>query len=454
MGWYRRSLELDAALAGKRLFLHFEGANQVAEVFVNGRAVGRHVGGYTAFTFDVTDFVRRDAPNIIAVRVDNSHSADIPPLNGDFTFYGGIYRDVWLVATAPVHITMADHGSSGVFVDTPNVSDTSATVRIRGTVTNELATAQRVTVVSRVVDSQQREVTMLRATVDVAPKASASFHQLSTALPNVRLWSPESPAMYRVYTTVQVNGVSVDEVYSPLGFRRFHADAGRGFLLQGKPYRLFGTNRHQDRAGYANALPDWAHREDVSLIKNAGFNFLRLAHYPQDPAVLDAADREGLVVWEEIPVVNLISLSQAFADNSEYMLVEMIRQHYNHPSVALWGYMNEVLLQPPRPEPAGYRERIVSLAKRLDARAHREDSTRQTVTAISIEEIDNGTGMQDVPDVLGFNLYFGWYYRRLDGLGAYLDTLHRRHPTRPVLVSEYGADSDERIHTANPRAFD
>jgi beta-galactosidase len=165
-------------------------------------------------------------------------------------------------------------------------------------------------------------------------------------------------------------------------------------------------------------------------------------------------DRQGLVGWEEIPVVNIISLSSAFAENSERMLVEMIRQHYNHPSILFWGYMNEVLLRKPVPMPDGYFARVLALTRRLEARVKAEDATRATVTAISFDEVDDGSGVQDVPDVLGLNLYFGWYYRTLEGLGPYLDSLHARHPTRPLLISEYGADSDERIHTLEPVAFD
>jgi beta-galactosidase len=453
-GWYRRRLTLAPELRGRRLFLYFEGANQVADVYVNGRAAGRHVGGYTAFSFDITDFARFDSPNVIAVRVDNSHDPAIPPLNADFTFYGGIYRDVWLVATDPVHVTVTDHASPGIFVDTPDISRTAATVRVRGTVVNATGTQRRVRVSSRVLDDAGRAVATLVSTVTIAPNASAAFEQRSATVPNPRLWSPATPTLYRVHTEVHDGRRLTDKVDAPLGFRWIAVDARRGFLLNGEPLPLRGTNRHQDREGFANALPDWAHREDVRHVKSAGFNFLRLAHYPQDPVVLDEADRQGLVIWEEIPVVNLISMSETFAENSERMLVEMIRQHYNHPSVALWGYMNEVLLQPPRPEPPGYRASVVALARRLEARVHAEDSTRRTVTAISIDEIDNGTGLQDISDVVGFNLYFGWYYRTLEGLGPYLDSLHQRYPKRPLMVSEYGADSDERIHTRSPRAFD
>jgi beta-galactosidase len=454
VGWYRRSLDLDPSLEGRRIFVRFEGANQVAEVFVNGEPAGRHVGGYTAFAFDITELVRLDGRNVLAVRVDNTHDPDIPPLDADFTFYGGIYRDVWLIATSPVHVTLLDHASPGIFIDTPEVSEEAATVRVRGTLLNATGEPGTVTVVSRIVDPDGTEVATVRSAVEVPAAGEAAFVQHSDAIPGPRLWSPGDPNVYTVITEVRDGEAVVDRVENPLGFRWLRVDPDQGLFLNGEPLRLVGTNRHQDRAGYGNALPDPLHRRDVELVKATGFNFLRLAHYPQDPAVLEAMDRVGLAGWEEIPVVNTITLSDAFADNAERRLREMIRQHYNHPSILFWGYMNEVLLREPDPLPEGYRAAVVELAERLDAVAHEEDATRLTVTAISFGEIDNGTGFQDVPDILGMNLYFGWYYRSLEGIGPFLDSLHARHPDRPLMISEYGAGSDERIHALEPRAFD
>jgi beta-galactosidase len=454
IGWYRKQLVLAPALRGKRIFLHFEGANQVADVFVNGQRGGRHVGGYTAFTLDVTSLVRFAGSNLIAVRVDNRHDPNIPPLNADFTFYGGIYRDVWLIATEPVHLDLLDHGSSGVYLDTPEVSENRALVRIRGRVVNESTQRRRIEVANRIVDEQGREVARTRSLLQLAPSSTVTFRQLSPAIARPQLWSPQTPTLYRVQTEILERGRVVDRVDNPLGFRWFRIDPQRGFYLNNRPLKLMGTNRHQDYAGYGNAVPDALHRKDVQLVRATGFNFLRLAHYPQDPAVLEETDRQGLIVWEEIPVVNMIGTSDAFADHAERMLIEMVRQHYNHPSILFWGYMNEVMLVKPNPLPPAYAERVVALAKRLNARIKAEDPARATVTAVSLDEIDDGTGLQDVPDIFGLNLYFGWYYRTLQGLGPFLDSLHARAPQRPLLVSEYGADHDERIHTLSPRAFD
>lgn len=447
VGWYRRHLTVERALAGRRLFLCFEGANQETIVYVNGVRAGAHDGGYTAFTIEITDLVRLDAPNVIAVRVDNAANPDIPPLNADFTFYGGIYRDVWLVATAPVHIDMMDHASPGVYVDTPSISDTQATVRVRGTVVDQSPAGGAVRIATRLLDPHGREVLRLDTTLTVGAGASAPFAQMTPAIPHPTLWSPETPARYHLVVEVSQGRRVVDRVTVPLGFRWFAIDAQRGFALNGHPYRLYGAARHQDEGGFGNALTATMQRSDMRLIKETGFNFVRLAHYPQAPVVLDAADSLGLIVWEEIPIVNGISPSSAFAANAERMLVEMIRQHYDHPAIAFWGYMNEV------DDPA-HASQVLALAKTLDHRAHLEDSHRATGMAITWRMVNAYTGLANVPDVTGLNLYFGWYYETPYALASVLDTFHGQHPARPVVVTEYGAGGDERIHSFAPVRFD
>lgn len=443
VGWYRKSLNVPVELRGQRLFLYFEGANQVADVFVNGQHAGSHTGGYTAFVFEITDRIQYGAPNIIAVRVDNSYDPDIPPLSADFTFYGGIYRNVWLIVTSPIHIDVTDHASPGVFI----TAKPDGTVHIKGSVVNQSGQPASVRVVNRVVAEDGQIV----ATVT---SKSESFDATATVA-QPQLWSPSRPYLYSMRTDVYAGDALVDSVGNHFGFRSYTVDAERGFALNGQPLRLYGTNRHQDYPGLGNALPDALHRRDVQIIKDTGFNFLRLAHYPQDPAVLDEADRLGLVIWEEIPIVDAITTSKAFADNCEQMLVEMIRQHYNHPSIFFWGSMNEVTRRKPDPLPERYYEILVALAQRLNDRAHAEDPGRKTVMALSRGETDDDIhGIAEVSDILGLNLYWGWYAGTFSGLGDFLDRIHRQRPNRPLLISEYGAGSDERIHSTHPQRFD
>ena len=450
IGWYRRTLHLGAETGspGRRRFLHVEGANQVAEVWVNGRPVGGHVGGYTAFTLDVTDAVR-PGDNTVAVRVDNRHDADIPPLDADFTFYGGLYRDVWFVETDAVHLSTA-WGASGVRLDTPALADGDTRVRARAGVVNDGLEAVQATVTHTLRDPAGGVVAVWQQTAAVGAGETVEVEAWSEAISDPALYTPETPAVYRVETRVTA-GRHQDAVTSPLGFRWVAAD-GDGFMLNGVRRQLHGTNRHQDWAGLGNALSDDQHRRDVQIVEETGFDFLRLAHYPQDEAVLAEADRLGLLVWEEIPVVNTITQSEAFAANAERRLREMVRQHYNHPSVVMWGYMNEILLRIPEDAPPDYVDDVRTLAERLDAVAQAEDATRLTAMAVSFNEA--AYRIADAADVFAFNLYFGWYHDTFADLGVFLDSLHTAHPDAPLMLSEYGAGSDERIHSDRPVRFD
>lgn len=450
-GWYRRSLTISGAADGRRYFLYFEGANQVADVFVNGQKAGRHIGGYSAFSFDITELVVA-GKNSIAVRVDNSFNENIPPLTADFTFYGGIYRDVWLISTSDLRFDVTDHASSGISVSTPRIAEGNGTVAVGGTIRNSSGRMREVVIRSAVYDSRGRLKADAKISLGIGGGSLVLFSN-AAVVKDPSLWSPDSPYLYSVKNTIVENGRVVDEVIQPLGFRWFRFDADKGFFLNGKHLALRGTNRHQDFEGLGNALPDRLHVRDMQLIKDAGFNFVRLAHYPQDPAVLEACDRLGLVVWEETPLVNYITDSPEFTANSEVMVREMIRQHRNHPSVVMWGYMNEIFLRMP-PGREDLYPKTVELARKLNRIAKEEDPTRPTTIAFHGNERYNLTGLGEIPDVIGWNLYQGWYSGDLEGFGKFIDDQHRRFPKRPLIISEYGANADRRLHSTEPRRFD
>jgi beta-galactosidase len=445
-GWYRRELILDRTLTGKKLFLYFEGANQVTDVYVNGQKIGSHIGGYSAFSFDITQ-ATKPGRNLIAVRVDNSFNENIPPLTADFNFYGGIYRDVWLIATDKTHLSITDSASSGVRITTPEAQRRDGTVTIEGTVTADSSTPD-ITILTTILDASKRWVDTATCRIG----EDGRFAQ-NIGVRNPRLWSPDSPYLYSVKISVRSGRKIIDEIEQPLGFRWYSFDGEKGFSLNGKPLKLHGVNRHQDRAGIGSAVPDRLHVRDMHIIKDAGFNFVRLAHYPQDPSVLEACDRLGLLVWEETPTVNYITNSSAFADNSATMVRDMIRQHRNHPSVILWGYMNEIFLRVPKDGDELYPV-TVELARRLNAIVKEEDPTRPTTIAFHGNEIYNKTGLAEIPDVIGWNLYQGWYSATVEAFGKFLDDQHRRFPKRPLIVSEYGANADRRLHSTEPRRFD
>jgi len=463
IGWYRRTLRLDGSLKGKRIFLYFEGANQRAVVYVNGAFAGEHRGGYTAFAFDVTSLLEFDGKtneNRVAVMVDNGHDPFVPPLSVGYALYGGLYRDAWLIATDPVHLELTDHASPGVFISTPSVSRERGDVAVRGAVVNDGPAPKRLRVVNTVTDASGERVAEATSTLAAAAGAKAEFRQTLPAVRSPHLWSPANPYLYTVTTEVYDGDALVDRVENPLGFRWFRFDLAHGFFLNGEKLTLRGTNRHQDLEGVGSALSNAQHLRDMHLIKEMGANFVRLAHYPQDPAVLDAADRLGLLVWEEIPVVNYITPSPEFTANASAMLRDMIRQHYDHPSVILWGIMNEPLLFGGNGSrvrvhtDSAYVRSVRALAETLNAVAHEEDSTRRTVMATHESDDYDRWGLSDITDVLGVNLYKGWYSGEFADFGAILDERHRARPKQVVLVSEYGAGSDERLNSAAPERFD
>lgn len=453
-GWYSKPLRLQPDVENKSYFLHFEGAGQETEVFVNGQSVGTHIGGYTGFTFDITSYLKT-MENILHVRVDNTPNPDIPPLSADFTFFGGIYRDVFLIETSKTHFNLTDYGSKGIYISTPEVSDQQAKVQIKGSFKNHDKQLKSAQIKLQLKDANGAVVynTLVKENLR---KASGEF-EMSAQLDTPKLWDPSSPHLYSAELSLLSNNKVLDEISISFGIRTFHFDPDKGFFLNGKALKLMGGNRHQDYIGDGVALFDEVHRSDLRLMKKMGANFIRLAHYPQDPAVLEEADRLGLMVWEEIPLVNEITISEAHNENSKTMLREMIRQHYNHPSVILWGYMNEIywahrFIDEDKVEP--HTEATVKLAKTLEAIARQEDPTRYTAMALHNYPLYEETDLGSIPQVVGWNLYHGWYYDTFEDLGKFLDDQHKKHPERIHILSEYGAGSDTRLHSIKPERFD
>ncbi len=347
-GWgcYRKTLRFDRKLRGKKIFLEFDGVQKYTRLLINGRPVGEHKGGYTSFCFDITDHILFDAPTVLALAVSNRRDdlfGGIPPMTaGNFNVYGGIYRDVRLVVKNPVYIPFqgsAEH-EGGTFVTTPVVSRESATVRVRTYVKNELDRTEKCLVTHLIRDPEGKAVIELCDEEILEPGRICEFDRTSEPIASPRLWSPEQPALYSVHTTVTAGGQTVDEYESPLGFRWFHWDYSEKRLYwNGKSIHIHGANRHQEYPWLGDAVPKWIHEMDMMDIRyNLGHNFMRTAHYPQDPCIYDFCDRHGIIVCEEVPNIKKL----AFSDQvQEQNLREMIRRDRNHPSIAMWSLGNE-----------------------------------------------------------------------------------------------------------------
>lgn len=458
VGYYKKKLNLHPTWKHKKIYVNFGAANQETEVYLNGKKIGDHIGGYTGFTVALNQ-LKFDGTDELIVKVDNSFNESIPPLTGDFTFFGGLYRNVSLVILEQANFADEEYGTNGVYVHA-EVSQESATLNVN---TNWVdgSTKNQILVVTTLIDAKSNKVGESKSLSSKNPSKNINFRLPKIELKNPILWSPENPYLYQAITKLidYQTGKVLDEVKTNIGFRYFAFDANKGFFLNGKPVKLIGASRHQDFAKMGNAVPSALQIKDVELLKEMGGNFLRVAHYPQDQAVLDACDRLGILTSVEIPIVNEITESEAFYNNSKVMQLEMIKQNYNHPSVIIWAYMNEVLLkmrynkEPERKKI--YLKSIENLAQQLEDLTRKTDPSRYTMMS-NHGDVNGYTnaGLVKIPMIVGWNLYQGWYGGKSEDFGPALDRIHAAMPDKPLIVTEYGADVDPRIHAENPIRFD
>jgi hypothetical protein len=419
VGWYRKHFtltqdEIDAKL---RIFIEFEGSYNATSLYVNGNYVGIHKGGFTGFSFDITSFVHAN-DNVLAVRVNGARVDTIAPVTGEFIFIGGIYRNVYLVKTNPLHVTWY-----GTFVSTPQVTTTSpasATVKMKTEIKNDGTTAASCRVKTIVVDSTGNEVTSFESSQNVAAGAIDTFVQTSGSIANIRLWSPSSPYLYTVYTEVYSGTTEVDNFKTPLGIRTIKWTTTDGFELNGKRLWLQGANVHQDHAGWAYASASTGSFRDVKLVKDCGMNFIRGSHYPHAPAFSDACDKLGVCMWEESVFWGFTN--GGYADNASFRQTcldetrEMIRIHRNHPAIIMWSMGNEVWFTSPQ-------NLAVANVTAMIAVAHAEDSTRPAGIGGAQQWTDQLTAPSDV---------IGWNGGGSDGHSF----------PKPMMITEYGSCID------------
>lgn len=431
IGNYEKNLFIRPEWKGKRLFIRFEGVNNIADVFINRRHIGEHRGGYGAFIFEITGKVEYGKENSILVRVNNGEQLDIMPLVGDFNFYGGIYRDVHLLITDETCISPLDYASPGVRLIQDSVSHRYAKVRAIVDLSNGSSGNQEVELNVRLLDGQR---VVKEGTKNVNLSGNEVMQQeLTFEIDQPHLWNGrQDPFLYQAEVTLFRNGQMVDRVTQPLGLRFYRIDPDKGFFLNGKHLPLQGVCRHQDRSEVGNALRPQHHEEDVALMLEMGVNAVRLAHYPQATYFYDLMDKNGIIVWAEIPFVGLGGYNDkgfvdlpAFRANGKEQLKELIRQHYNHLSICVWGLFNELTELGDNP---------VEYIKELNVLAHQEDTTRPTTSA------SNQMGdLNFITDAIAWNRYDGWYGGTPADLGKWLDRMHKDHPEICIAISEYGA---------------
>lgn len=458
--WYRKQLFIDKSQEGRRAVIYFEGANQEVRFYLNGQFVGEHKGGYTRFCFDITPHLCYGQENLFAIYVNNVYNPNIPPLSADFTFFGGIYRDVYLQFMNPVHIATNDYASSGVYIRTPEVNNSAASVEITTLLTNDMPQATEIRVENIICDADGKEVKKTQAEVKLAAGETKTDISKKIKIDSPRLWDIDDPYRYMVYTRIldKRKGTLLDEVVNPLGLRWFKFDSEKGFFLNGKGRKLIGTARHQDYFQKGNALRDELHVQDVLLLKEMGGNYLRVSHYPQDPVIMEMCDKLGIVTSVEIPVVNAVTETEEFLHNSVEMAKEMVRQDFNRPSVMIWGYMNEIFLRRPYTEGKqleDYYRFTEKVARALEATIREEDPSRYTMMAYhNMPQYYEDAHLTEIPMIQGWNLYQGWYEPDINEFQRLLDRAHKAYKGKVLMVTEYGPGVDPRVHSYQPERFD
>lgn len=458
--WYRKQLFVDKSQEGRQAVIYFEGANQEVRFYLNGQFVGEHKGGYTRFCFDITSHLRYGQENLFAIYVNNVYNPNIPPLSADFTFFGGIYRDVYLQFMNPVHIATNDYASSGVYIRTPEVNNSAASVEITTLLTNNTLQPAEIRVENVICDADGKEVKKTQAEIKLASGETKTDISKKIKIDSPRLWDIDDPYRYMVYTRILDNkkGTLLDEVVNPLGLRWFKFDSEKGFFLNGKWRKLIGTARHQDYFQKGNALRDELHVQDVLLLKEMGGNFLRVSHYPQDPVIMEMCDKLGIVTSVEIPVVNAVTETEEFLQNSVEMAKEMVRQDFNRPSVMIWGYMNEIFLRRPYTEGKqleDYYRFTEKVARALEATIREEDPSRYTMMAYhNMPQYYEDAHLTEIPMIQGWNLYQGWYEPDINEFQRLLDRAHKVYKGKVLMVTEYGPGVDPGLHSYQPERFD
>ncbi len=427
--FYRKVFRTDLLPKAKKYYLEINGANSSADVYMNGKRLAHHDGGYSTWRVNITGYLRTE--NTLCILVDNAPNEEVYPQVADFTFYGGIYRDVNIVCVEETHFDLEYFGGKGLVI-TPEIAETAANVKI-DTYVNDMEKGDEISFCIFDADGNA-----------VAQYQSANTSAVLT-IENVHLWNGRiDPYLYTAEVAIIRGGEKIDQISSRFGCRTFRIDAETGFILNGKEYPLHGVSRHQDRWQIGNALLPEHHLEDMDLICEVGANTIRLAHYQHDQYFYDLCDERGMVIWAEIPYIS--RHMSGGNDNTMSQMRELIVQNYNHPSICVWGLSNEITMDGAK-DPD-----LIANHHKLNDLVHEMDKTRPTTVAcISMCDIDEK--YVHISDVVSYNHYFGWYGGSLDEYGTWYDKFHEKYPNKPIGCSEYGCEALN-WHNSNPESGD
>ena len=429
--YYAKELEKIDLPEADQYYLEFRGANASADVYVNGQKLAHHDGGYSTWRVNITEAL--SDKNLIVVAVENGVNDRVYPQNADFTFYGGLYRDVNIIAVKDSHFDLDYYGAPGIKV-TPEIKGADANVEVEVFLTNAKA-GQKLSYTIKESDG----------TIVAKSEVDATETKINVDIAGVHLWNgKKDPYLYTAEVELVENGEVLDNISTRFGCRTFKIDPERGFILNGEDYPLRGVSRHQDRWGYGNALLPEHHREDIELICELGATTIRLAHYQHDQYFYDLCDEKGLVIWAEIPYIS--SHMPTGRENTISQMKELVTQNYNHPSIVVWGLSNEITMT------GSSSPDMIENHNILNDMVHKMDKTRLTTIAV-VSMCDIHDPYIQIPDAVSYNHYFGWYGGDTSMNGPWFDNFHKEFPNIPIGVSEYGCEALN-WHTSNPQQGD
>lgn len=421
-----------------KLYIEFGGVNSVANVYANGEHLCEHRGGYSKFRVELTDKFLENDKLLLSVLVDNSNKSDVYPQMADFTFYGGIYRDVKLIAVADTHFCLDYFAADGITAKSTIKHDTvfdNAIVELNAYITNPKE-------YDAVAFSISDGVNKFESYVPASENSKTTIF-----IPNVHLWNgTKDPFLYDVKAQLLRNNEVLDELNIKHGVREFYVEPSKGFFLNGTLTPLRGVSRHQDRLGVGNALSNDEHREDAKIIHDLGANTIRLAHYQHDEFFYDLCDEYGFVIWAEIPFISVMNKDKKAHENALLQMKELIYQNYNHSSICFWGISNEITI-------GGDKEGLLENLTELNKLTKSIDDSRLTTMAqLSMLPVDSKHNQ--VTDILSYNHYFGWYGKTMDENEIWLDNFHKNYPERALGISEYGCEGIVSWHNDEPKCRD
>ncbi len=429
--YYAKEIEKSELPVNAQYYLEIRGANSSADVYLNGKKLAHHDGGYSTWRVNLTDSL--EDKNLLVIAVDNSPNRTVYPQTADFTFYGGLYRDVNLIAVNDSHFDLDYYGGPGIKVS-PEIDGSDAKVGVEVFLTN---VKEGQTLVYTVKDQDGNVVTEVE-------KAADDTAEVLT-IPQVHLWNgKKDPYLYTAEAALKDGEEILDAVSTRFGCRTYEIDPEKGFILNGESYPLRGVSRHQDRWGLGNALLPEHHREDIELICEVGATTIRLAHYQHDQYFYDLCDEKGLVIWAEIPYIS--DHMDTGRENTVSQMKELITQNYNHPSIVVWGLSNEITMS------GSSTPDLLENHNILNDLAHEMDKTRLTTMAV-VSMCDIHDPYIQIPDTVSYNHYFGWYGGNTSMNGPWLDKFHKEFPNIPIGMSEYGCEALN-WHTSDPKQGD